>query len=250
MVKPRPDRLRYLAFFGLLTLALFASGCVYLRLLELKNQLASFDQHFAVTSTSGVQLTFKDPVLYGDDVRWLGADPETIQKTNTSEHWVVRWSKEPAPGVKETGVYDVALEADFANRKLRSVLIPERYFTAVPKDLFLNALRSAGHAKIDRQSRQAVMEPGGMEGPSAPPDVTVNSIEQMIGLPTQHSQTADAVVYRYIFRPQTPNGPGRPVDMTFEFSSSTKVLRKLTAKLPRGTLRFNFAPSSPDAGTK
>lgn len=239
-MKPRAPRLPTLFFILLLGAATLTSGCVYLRLLQLKNQLADFDKNFSADTTAGLRINFKAPVLFGDDLRWLGAEPETVRKTEETEAWIIRWVKELPPTVKEEGVYDVIVEADLHERRVHSVLIPERYFAYVPKDLFVGALRSAGHAKIDRQSRQAVMDTGNeLTARFQPADIS--SIEKMLGVPTQRTAEADLVRYRYIFRPQTQGPPGKPVEVTFVFDSKTGLLRRLVGKLPKGTLSFDFA---------
>ena len=43
--------------FGLVT------GCVYLRFLKVKNQMADFNSNFEITDTDGLSLNFKNPVL-------------------------------------------------------------------------------------------------------------------------------------------------------------------------------------------
>lgn len=243
-MKPRTPRLQSLFIPLLLALALLTSGCVYLRLLQLKNQLADFEKNFSASSADGLRLTFKSPVLLGDDLRWLGADPESIRKTPAGEYWVMRWVKERAPGSTETAVYDIELDAELVDHRLRTVQIPERYFNYVPKSLFINALRSAGHAHIDRQSRQAVMDTPAEDPTDRVPPVDRPSIEHMLGLPTQKIVESKAVRYRYVFRSQTSGATGRPVEVTFTFDPASGMLRKLVGKLPKGTLSFDF--SSPE----
>ncbi|MBL9213197.1 MAG: hypothetical protein JNL92_22230, partial [Opitutaceae bacterium] len=47
---PRPFRRSRTTAFLLIGLSLLFSGCVYLRLLELKQQLGRFDQHFSLAT--------------------------------------------------------------------------------------------------------------------------------------------------------------------------------------------------------
>ena len=49
----------FLAFFliGLVT------GCVYLRFLKVKNQMADFNKNFEITEENGLSLNFLNPVL-------------------------------------------------------------------------------------------------------------------------------------------------------------------------------------------
>lgn len=239
-MKPTLPRVRTPFLLLLLVAASLTSGCVYLRLLQFKNQLADFEKHFSTDLSDGFRVNFKDPVLLGEDLRWLGAEPETIRRTPPAEQWTIRWEKEVPPGTQESGVYDVEIQADLRERRLRSLYIPERYFAFVSKDLFLNALRSAGHAKIDRQNRQAVLDTS-TETDTTPPPVNLSSIEKMLGVPTQLTRDATTTSYRYVFRPKVPSGGGKAIEVTFLFDLNSGNLHRLVGKLPRGTLNFEFA---------
>lgn len=238
-MKPPTFWLRNSFLLLLLIAATFASGCVYLRLLQFKNQLADFEKHFAADLSDGFRINCKDPVLMGEDLRWLGAEPETIKKVPGGESWTVRWVKELPRGVTENGIYDVELHADLVERRLQSVYIPERYFAFVPKTLFLDALRSAGHAKIDRQSHQAVMKTSDDTADASSP-VELNSVQKMLGVPTELIADSSLSRYRYVFRPQCPTGTGKSVEVTFIFNTKSGNLVRLIGKLPKGTLDFEF----------
>lgn len=243
-MKPLPLRLRTTSFFLLLALATLASGCVYIRLLQFKNQLADFEKHFSADSTDGIRINCKDPLLLGEDLRWLGAEPESILHRPLGDLWTIRWTKELPRGSVETGVYDIEVQAELAEKKLKSIHIPERYFAFVSKDLFLSALRSAGHAKIDRLSRQAVMDTSALGPDNSPPPIDLGSIEKMLGLPTERTDEQGSIRYRYVFRPRTPAGSGKPIEVIFLFNPKSGNLRRLVGKLPKGTLNFDFADSS------
>src|SRR5688572_32930467 len=126
--------LRQIAAIALTASALLFSGCVYLRLLELKRQIDRFDQFFGLQTSDGVALICHTPVLRTSDVRWIGLKPENVKALGDAEHWRVRWIKQLPPGVKEKLEYDIVLELWFANEKLTRVTIPERYFSIMPKD--------------------------------------------------------------------------------------------------------------------
>lgn len=233
---------RTTCFLLLFAFATFASGCVYLRLLQFKNQLADFEKNFSADLSRGFQVICKNPLLLGDDLRWLGAEPETVLRAGRVEHWRIRWVKDVPPEVSEDGAFDIELRADFLNKELESIQIPERYFAFVPKQLFLNTLRSAGRAKIDRQGRQATMDTAGEGSEKAPPPLDLTGIEKMLGIPTQRTTEPAGIRYNYIFRPQTPSGPGKPIEVTFLFGGKKQNLRRIVSKLPKGTLTFEFLP--------
>lgn len=228
----------------LVTFALLTSGCVYFRLLELKSQLADFDRNFALETTDGVHLVFLHPVLLGDDLRWLGADPQEIIKTGDHEHWHVRWVKQSSPKSKDTMIHDVELFAQLRDRELQSLQIPERYFEFFPKELFVDLLRSTGKARINKQSHQAEVNtatsPAEEKKTVRPPQLS--AVEQLLGPPTEISSASSGLVrYKYRYQAKIPSGTGKFIEATFSFDPETGQLRRLIVKLPKGTMNFNFA---------
>ncbi len=229
--------------FILLAAALLLSGCVYLRLLDLKKQFARFDENFTADTTDGVRIECLEPLLYTDDVRWLGVYPETIIADGVSEKWRVRWLKDPPPGEPETALYDVELEARFTDDRLTFVAIPERYFAFFPKELFVSLLRSTGGAKIDRSSRSADVE--NAPDPKAPEikPPTLDSIGGMLGRPNERTTRDGLETFRYRYRALTPEKKAKPIEVTFSFDSATGRMQTLRAKLPTGTINFRVAPA-------
>jgi hypothetical protein len=225
-------------------IALFASGCVYLRLLALKNQLSEFEKNFSLTEGDGLTIHCKNPVLHDDDLRWLGVEPKQVKTEGAVEFWHVRWVKEPPEGAVEPLEYDVVLNAEIEDQKVRAVQIPERYFEYFPKSLFVNLIRSTAAAKIDKSSRQAdvTAAPESPEASAQPPSLA--TIEKMLGLPTARSTEGGLVNLMYRYRPQ-PEKPKKtkPIEVTFHFEAATGNLLRLTGKLPKGTVRFSFAPA-------
>jgi hypothetical protein len=216
-------------------------GCVYLRLLELKNQLADFDRHFQIDSKDGVRLVCLEPLLYSDDLRWLGVAPEKSERQGDAESWHVRWVKEVPPGITETAVYDVELGVRFVRDRLVEIDIAERFFAFFPKEVFVRLIRSAGQAQIDRGARKANVNTG------VPPEALrsqlpkVSSIEEMLGHPSEKSIADGKMSYRYRYKPVAPSAKIKPIDMLFVFNLNTGRLERLTGKLPTGTVDFDLA---------
>ena len=236
--------LRRLLAFLLLASALFGSGCVYLRLLELKKQFARFDAFFKADTTDGVRIDCLKPLLRTDDVRWLGVFPEIIVTDGERETWRVRWIKDAPAGPPETAVYDVELSARFLDDQLCHVAIPERYFQFFPKELFVNLLRSTGSARIDRSSRSATVE--NAPAPDAPEikPPTLDSIGGMLGRPTERTQRDGLDILRYRYRPVTREKKAKPLDVTFTFDAASGRLQLLVAQLPTGTVNFRVTPAA------
>jgi hypothetical protein len=245
MIRSRRSRphVRRLLAIGLIAAAVFASGCVYLRLLELKRQFAQFDTYFSADTREGVDIICREPLLTPGDLRWLGIFPETLTTQQKEERWRVRWVKDAPPGEPETAVYDVELAARFENGRLAHVTIPERYFQYFPKELFVSLLRSAGGARIDRGSRSAEVENTPMpEKPSVAPP-TLEAILGLLGRPAERSQQNGLEHFHYRYHAITSETKAKPIAVTFIFEPDTGRLHTLTAVLPRGTLHFKMSPA-------
>src|SRR3954470_11819852 len=92
---------RWKLMAGLLAATFLFSGCVYLRLLQVKRQLGDFDRFFALDRHEGLRISCLTPVLLTGDFRWLGITPETIKRLGQSEEWHVRWVKDVPAGANE-----------------------------------------------------------------------------------------------------------------------------------------------------
>jgi hypothetical protein len=234
--------LRRVFAFSLLAVTLLFSGCVYLRLLELKKQFARFDTFFKIDTSDGLRIECLKPLLLRGDVRWLGVYPEsTIVAPGKVENWRVRWVKEAPPGSPEETVHDVELYARFTGERLSHVSIPEKYFEFVSKELFVNLLRSTGAARIDRGSKSAEVE--NTPVPHAPEIrlPTRESIGSMLGRPTEQTSGKGLDIFRYRYHAVSTE-EGDPIEVTFSFDSSNGLLQTLRAKLPTGAINFRVMP--------
>ena len=71
-----PPGWRTPVLLGTVLACLALSGCLYLRLLELRNQLAEFDRYFETDLREGVKLTCRKPVLLDEDMAFFKLVPE------------------------------------------------------------------------------------------------------------------------------------------------------------------------------
>lgn len=247
---PRPHpRRTWLALALAAVATLCLSGCVYLRLLELKHQLADFDRHFAVQTGDGLRLNFLHPLLLQSDVTWMGFAPTTTRKLGQSEQWHVSWVKEPAPNVRERQTFEIAFDFYFTDGKLSSLALSESYFALVPKQVVLAGIKSLGGAAIDRKERTAqsnVVLPAS-ESTGAPPRPTRAMITALLGLPTEYQNSGDTITLRYRCLSMAPDGKGKPIDLRLVFDAKSEQLLKTTGQMPLGKVEMNFAPptSSP-----
>ncbi len=242
----RPTRVRRTLAFGLATFALlFLSGCVYLRLLEFKRQLADFDRHFTLKTENGLRLVSLTPVVLAGDFRWLGFTPESVIKLGQAEQWRIRWTKQLPPGVKESDTHDIELELIFVDGKFTRLFMPERFFAFVPKPFFTGLLRSLGQASVDRSRRLAEVNFSRTEREALTARVMATSLAMLLGLPTEKTIETTHTTLRYRYTPVPPESKNGIVDMQFTFDTATGQLQRLHGRSPIGQVSFNFeSPAS------
>ncbi len=233
-MRTRPRARPLLAAILIVAVALLASGCVYLRLLELKHQIAAFDRNFTVETDDGVRIACRNPVLLTGDVRWIGLLPEQTKRVGQAEQWRVRWIKQLPADVQETGVFDIVVDLMFVDDKLARVSIPERYFELMPKSFLLDLLRSLGGAKVDRDKRS-------VEAQLATAQPSLPAIDKLFGRPSERHEEGAATVMRYRYVPTGTGLARRAVfDLSLNFDTASGKLLRWHGKTPVGEIGFSF----------
>ncbi|HVS52119.1 MAG TPA: hypothetical protein VHD62_07155 [Opitutaceae bacterium] len=228
---------------ALAPVAFLLGGCVYLRLLELKHQLADFDRNFTIQTTNGLRLTCLHPVLLSSDVRWLGLGPSTVQKLGAAERWHLRWIKQLPPGVEEKGNFEIAFDLIFVDGKLTTFLLSESYFALMPKDFLIASIKSLGGAKVNEKDRS-------VESRLAAPDRAAftppsrSDITGMLGVPTEEHREGDRLMLRYRCVSDAPGLGDREFDIRLVFDAGTDRLLQTTGRIPIGTLNLDFTPAT------
>ena len=235
----RTRHLRRLAALAIAGCAIFFSGCVYLRLLELKKQIDHFDQFFGLQTSDGLAIVCHTPVLRTGDVRWIGLHPESMKTLGVAEQWRVRWVKQLPPGVTEKIEYDIVLELGFAHDRLTRVRIPERYFAVMPKQFLVGVIRSLGRGKIDRSQKKIDAVVSAAEVAAARPDLP--SIDNLLGRPTEEREEGQNTIVRYRYVPATKDSRAGVFDMHLTFETKSGELLKWQGTTPVGRIGFDFA---------
>ena len=236
----RSSRLAFAA--ALVGVALLLGGCVYLRLLDLKRQLADFDRHFALQTHDGFSLICLHPVLTPSDVRWIGLHPEQVKTLGLAETWQVRWVKQLPLGIAEPAQFDLVVDLGFVENRLTRVTIPERYFAVLPKDFLLGVIKSVGRGKIDRSGKSidtTVSSPGvAAARPRLP------AIDQLLGRPSEERTEGDRTIVRYRYLPATKESRAGVFDLHLTFHTATGELLHWQGRTPVGRIGFSFPGSS------
>lgn len=232
----RPSRATAILLVGL---SLFLSGCVYLRLLELKQQLGRFDQHFSLATNDGLTLVCHQPVLRTDDLRWIGVKPEIIRRLGQAEHWHVRWVKSLPADVTETNAYDIVIEMSFVADKLTRATVPERYFALMPKSFVTGVIKSVGGGRINKSQKGIEATVGAAEVAAARPKLP--AIDQLLGRPTEERVDGANTIVRYRYVPVTTEPDPGVFDMRLTFDTKSGELLKWQGVTPVGRIGFDFS---------
>ena len=234
---------------GCLTL----SGCIYLRLLELRNQLAAFDRYFEADLREGVKITCRKPVLLDEDMAFFRLVPESRERVGVAERWQFRWVKDDAVAGENPRNYEVAVDFIFVDHKLTRVILPERLFAFIPKRFFLAIVRAFGHARIDKEKRTASTSVREDLGPNqTPPQLVQNDLVALLGAPMETKTTEAGILWHYRYRPASPSQRSGRIDATFTLSPASSKVRRIRGRVFDVTLDIAFPDSTipPPAGIK
>jgi hypothetical protein len=222
----------------LASFALLLSGCVYLRLLELKNQLGKFDEFFTLQTQDGLGIVCQSPVIRSSDIRWIGLKPENVKTLGRAEQWQVRWIKQLPPGVTEKTEYYIVLNLGFVEDKLTRVSIPERYFAVMPKAFLVGVIKSLGRGRIDKTQKKIEANVSAAEVAAARPSLP--SIDKLLGQPTEERMEGTNTMVRYRYVPSTKESRAGVFDMTLHFDTKSGELLRWQGRTPVGNIGFTF----------
>ncbi len=192
----RRHRARRLFLILSLTFIAFSlSGCVYLRLLNFKNQLKSFDKNVAVLSQDRLAFQFHNPVVKDSDFIFIsGTSPgrrETIGQSPPEELWTWRFHKRL--GESDHQPFTMEFQTRFTENLLTRMVVDDAFVDLVGEDLILAMFRKLGNAKINTLRRSMSTEIGTDALKSMNPP-SLDGIFDVMGEPTRiHGRKNDPV---------------------------------------------------------
>ena len=134
------------------------SGCIWLRLLDMKNQMEDFDRWFTVPDALPFTLIAKQPVLEPADPEFIFGGPPTQVEPATAERderRIWRWVKVAMPGDPPAAGEPLDLAVTVKDGKVSTFTVPLRFSSLVPRTPMLELMRAFGKAKVDRSTRSA-----------------------------------------------------------------------------------------------
>lgn len=224
---------------------LLLGGCIYLRLLELRNQLASFDRYFEAELRDGVKITCRKPVLLDEDLAFFKLVPESRARVGVAERWHFRWVKAYAVAGENPRNYEVVVDFIFVDHRLTRVILPERLFLFVPKRFFLSIVRAFGQARIDKEKRTASTSVRENLGSGQTlPQLNRNDLAALLGAPMETKQTGAGVLWRYRYQAASSNQRSGRIDVTFTLNPATQKVRRIQGRVFDVTLDIVFPDST------
>jgi len=218
-------RLAPFAFAALALTCLAASGCVYLRLLTLRDQFKDFDNQVEVVRDPPLALRFKRPVLLEEDLDTLiGAAPTATVTNGPVTVRVYTFLHIGLPPGNELSDLDapgstLSLTATIVKDKLTSIAFPPAVFNALDPRLAEAGLRSLATAKVDTVARTATATVAAQEEVPLPPDRA--ALQRIFGLPSfaDVKEGEERWVYRYRLVAPIDTAQGKPLiaAMAFQF---------------------------------
>ena len=223
----------------LLCCAFLLSGCMWLRLLDLKNQLQEFDRYVEVQPGDGVELKFKEPVLRAADLDTLlnGQPTVALAIPDDGEVRVYGFIHLDSPlGPDPVGSESVlTILVVIRHGVVESVTLPKEVFRVVPRDLALRALRAFGHANVDTANRRAEVRVEAVAGSIPDRSAILGLFGQANRLDPQDGG-GERLVWRYVL--QGGRGPDAPTDavqpkaaIAFIFAAGSQIPRQFQANV-------------------
>ncbi len=196
-------RLPRLLFVFLLLSCL--GGCVWLRLLELKNQLANFDENFATEVSDHFTLVFRHPMLLNDDfVELAKLEPTRKEPTSTGSRWTQTFRKVDGTGkvIKPEVNFYFTLDFNQDDYLTRWDFSPV-FMAMAPPQFFEASIRSLGKGKVDEAKHQfKVDEKDRARITEKPP--TMAQIAATLGEPLAKTEEEGKKLYVYRFLVDSP----------------------------------------------
>lgn len=242
-----PCRLLSIRYVLILLLLSTLTACVYSRLLEVKNQLAEFDDNFGVKVESGhFVLDFKHPVLYDSDfISLTHLNPSRTDHQGGNYQWYLDFSPDTeARTPKATSEKIVFCMTFGTDRKLRSWDFSPLFLQMAPAEFLEASIRSLGKGTILQSKRQLKVDYKNLNKVTAEPP-SLSAILNSLGNPAKIYQKGDLDVYVYRFKAESTATDSGYEDMRLAeaklyIDPHTKQLAKMSSRFAGLRISVDF----------
>ena len=235
----------------LISCSLTVSGCVYLRLLKVKRQFKQFDKYVMVDKEDGLTLSFLQPILYKDDIKWLGLSPVSQETKSGITTWKHIFEKKYNNQLEQRN-FDIICDTRYQNNKFHAIYFPERYFKYIQKDFFVFLLKYMGNSDmdLDTKTNTARHTGGNIDNKHVLSLVKQGNIMKMLGIPyfIENKNGTHSLEYRYRVKEvgsstNTEEKTNAEYVFTFIFSQQDSLIN-FAVKFPfLGTIELDFSES-------
>jgi hypothetical protein len=234
---------RTIIYFGLLLFVISITGCVYLRLLEVKKQLSNFESYFRIDDQHELTLISLEPVLLTEDIIWLTKlDPTSKEKTDQGELWRYIFEKQYSGPKNEEGDFNIPVIMLFQNDKLREVRFPERFLKFVSKPLLIRMFQSMGYSEINKLRRSASSNFQGRNLLEIP---RKEFVLKVLGKPfnVEESDHTSKFTYKYNLKSTEPGSRSKESELwaRFTFDRRDEAVLKAEGKFSRFNISMDFS---------
>jgi len=234
-------------WFCLLVLISTLTGCFYwIRAYQTYRQMEEFDQHFVITEADEFSLSFKDPILYSDDLISLAKlQPSVTSPLGLGEKWRYWFRKVDELGyvIKPEIKFYFDLNFNEQQRLTRWSFSP-LFLQIAPAEFLEVSLRSLGSAKINTEKRQLKANTDLIE------KIAINlpqkkQVLKQLGKPLEIKKEDHQDVYHYHFRLETHNIEQGYEDRTLSvikltFDKKTDELIKMAGRFAGLKISINY----------
>ena len=228
-------------------LLIFPSGCVYLRLLKLQQQLGAFAEHIKIDTNYGISMAFMHPVLYARDIVWLIKGEPAIQ-ARCGRYAVFKYDfpkRYAQPGATEPEALKVAIILVFRDDKLISVRLPKEFSRVIHPQLLESSLRSMGGGTVNKGKREVAGEVATGELKKSAPIPNKPDVEKILGLPyavtAQKGENTLYYQYGVNLKSDTKRAADPVLEVWFSFSATDDALKKARFSFNNLTAAINFS---------
>lgn len=224
----------------LVLLLCMLSGCVYFRLQRLKEQLAQFDSYFKVDQSSGLKLECLEPVLYSQDIIWMGLIPTQRNCNGAEQRWIYVLQKLYPQDKKEPANYDITYELGFTDNKLSQMFFPDRFLSVVPSPFVIEVFQAIGKADIDRSHRTLTGKTHKEETAAPVEAPTRHDVLRNLGAPFSTGKQDQKEQWRYQYSARISESENTVDTILFTFDTTSDKLSTVVVRHLKSTFSFDF----------
>jgi len=237
-----------IVYLGFLFLMAMISGCVFLRLLEVKRQLNDFNNYFQINDQNVFSLVFLKPTLHTEDILWLAKRSPTLKEVKDQvEVWTYLFEKDYRGKKDEEENFDIPVIMFFEKDKLTEIRFPERFLKVLSKPLLARMFESMGSAEINEWNRSASSKFEGKDSIEIPKK---DHVTLVLGKPfyNKDSKVDSIFTYKYNLKNNVTDSKRKQFNLLikFAFNQEDERLLKIDGNFSRLKVSMDFSVNESD----